>query len=251
MRRIKLVALLVMVTIFSMIFATTVLAGDINNSKLLPSDKVMVFEDGKKTATYTREMPVPEGLDLKCEGKCAIKLDNMSLVAEDQSVFSIYHKNSSRVLDVKEGTVYFGASDQTNTLVFLTPKGAAVSEQIMINASSSSRLLEGYVKVTDETSEVGVIRNGSMTLATRDESRHIKSGQSLILAQANLGAGGGQGGGTAGSANSGISGWWQSLSTTGKIGTAIAGASGLGITAAGINAASDDNKTRDASPSTP
>ncbi|MBS0014365.1 MAG: hypothetical protein KFF46_10380 [Desulfobacterales bacterium] len=238
---------LIMIIGLAMLFSGPVLAGDIQNSKLLPAERVTVFEDGKKIASYTKEMPVPEGLELRTEGKSAIKLDDISLVAEDQSRFSIDYRNNARVIDVKQGTVYFGASDATGTLVFLTPKGGAMSDQILLNASSDSRMLEGYVKVTEESSEVGVLQGGSMKLVTRDDQRMIKPGQSLMLAQADIGTNPAAAQGT--SSRRGLAAWWSSLSGAGKIGSVVAGGTMVGITAAGINAAADDDD--DASPSTP
>lgn len=237
---------LIIIIGLAMLFSGPVRAGDIQNSKLLPADRVTVFEDGKKIASYTKEMPVPEGLELRTEGKCAIKLDDISLVAEDQSRFSIDYRNNARVIDVQQGKVYFGASEATGTLVFLTPKGGAMSDQILLNTSSASPMLEGYVKVTEESSEVGVLQGGSMKLATRDDQRMIKPGQSLMLAQANIGTNPAAQGEAR---RQGLGAWWSSLSGAGKIGSVVAGGSMVGITAAGINAATDDDD--DASPSTP
>jgi hypothetical protein len=169
-------------------FSATVIAGDGDTSRLVPTDKVSVYKDGKKIAEYTKEMPVPEKVLLSCNGKCGIKLDDISLVGEDQSRFLIDSKLNNRYLGVEEGIVYFGISIMPRKIVFMTPKGAVSVNQVFIDASSSSKMLEGYIKVNENFSEIGVIEGGSLQLLTNDGQQLIKPGQRFILAQADIGA---------------------------------------------------------------
>lgn len=219
---------------------------DIKNSRLIPSDTVTVVQDGKIIAEYTYEMPVPEGVLLSCQSECALKLEDIIIVGEDQSQFSILSKDNEWFLNVKNGTVHYGILSGSKSLVFMTPKGAVSSKQVIITASNRN-LLEGYVKVESDSSEVGVVDGGSMLLATKDGLQMIKSGESFILAQADIGTG------TPGvedpdNNNEENFSWWQNLSTAGKIGVSAAGASAVAGSAYFIKERRDD---RDASPSLP
>jgi hypothetical protein len=167
-------------------FFTTVIAEEV--SRLVPTDKVTVFKDGKKIAEYTKEMPVPESVILSCNGKCGIKLDDISIVGEDQSRFLIDSAQNNRYLGVEEGLVYFGISTMPRKIVFMTPKGAVSANQVFIEASSNNRMVEGYIKVSDDISEIGVIDGGSLQLLTNDGQQLLKPGQRFILAQAEIGA---------------------------------------------------------------
>ena len=170
--------------LLSLVLAGSVLAGSVQNSRLLPTDKVVVYDAGRKVAEYTREMPVPKGLALSCIGKCAVKLADISLVAEDKSMFSIDSKNRSTYLGVNNGVVYFRISSMTGPIVFMTPKGAVSVNQLFFNASSGAKGLEGYLKVSENASEVGVIEGGNLQLLTKDGRELIKPGHRFILAQA-------------------------------------------------------------------
>ncbi len=173
--------------LFVLFFSTAVFADYIKNSKLLPTNKIIVLEDGKKVAEYSKEMPVPEGLLLSCVGKCAAKLENISFVADDQSRFSINTKGKTTYLGVEHGVVYFGVSSMPGSIVFMTPKGAVSANQLIMNASMDNPILEGYIKVTENSSEVGVIDGGSMQLLTNDGQILLSPGDHFILAQADIG----------------------------------------------------------------
>ena len=241
MKTARMTVLTIICFVMAPALSSPVLAGSMDNSRLIPAEKVAVFEDGEKVAEYTEEMPVPEGALLVATGKCAVKLDDVSFVAEDQSRFAIDSREDNRFLSVQKGTVYFGTAG-SGSLVFLTPRGAVSTEQVRLNASSDSRMVEGYVKVTDESSEVGVLDGGSMVLATRDGQQTLKSGQSMLLAQAGEQA-------QQSDQRPTPAGWWNSLSTVEKVGTAAVAAVGVGGIAYAIF--EDDDDEAAASPSSP
>lgn len=172
---------------FLLIVSGSAFAADIKNSRLMPEGKIVVSQEGKNIAEYSREMPVPEGALLTCQGKCAVKLDDMLLVAEDLSQFSIDMKNNQRILNVQKGIVYFGLSTMPRTVVFLTPDGAVSADRVFINASSGTNMLEGYVKGSARSSELGVLSGGSMPLMTSRGVKALKPGDRFVFAQADMG----------------------------------------------------------------
>jgi hypothetical protein len=139
-------------------------------------------------------MPVPEGALLTCEGKCAVRMDDMLLVAEDQSQFSVDIKSNQRILNVQKGTVYFGLSKMPRTVVFLSPDGVVSANQLFLNASADTNMLEGYVMTSEKSSEVGVLSGGSLPLKTSGGVKVLKPGNRFLLAQADM-SGGQQDGG--------------------------------------------------------
>ena len=164
-------------------------ASESDISRIIPTDKVNVFQDGKLIATLTQEAPLPTGVVLSCEGKCGIKLDDISLVAENKSLFSIERQGNTQIVNLQGGTVYFGMSKISGSVVFVTPKGAVSVNQVILDASTDRKMVEGYLKVDSNTSEIGVIEGGALTLLTRDDTKVLESGNRLILAQADIGAG--------------------------------------------------------------
>jgi len=109
------------------------------------------------------------------------------LVAKDQSLFSITTNNRSRTLFVQKGTVYFALSSTPYTLVFHTPDGVITTNEVMLKASSTNRLLKGYVYVEEGITRVGVLEGGSMLVTvTDDKPQLIAAGHELRLAQADI-----------------------------------------------------------------
>ena len=62
----------------------TVLA---DSDRIYPTKKVTLYRGDKIVGVYTKEAPLPEGSFISADGRCAIKLDDLYLVGEDQSVF--------------------------------------------------------------------------------------------------------------------------------------------------------------------
>jgi hypothetical protein len=170
------------------LYVTAVYADDFQGSRLVPENKIVIYQDGSKIGEFTKEAPCPKDLFLSCEGKCGIKLKNISLVAEDKSVFAIAATEDSQYLKVKKGILHFGLSELPKNLVFVTPKGAVSANQMLLNASTNNKILEGYVKVTDDSSEVGVIEGGYLHMLTQNGDKLVTPGNRLILAQADIGA---------------------------------------------------------------
>jgi len=179
--------MLVLMSALTFMIAATGFATDMNSARILPEGKVIVSWDGKTIAEYTKEMPVPEGALLTCEGKCAVRMDDILLVAEDQSRFSVDIKNNQRILNVQKGTVYFGLSKMPRTVVFRSPDGIVSADQVFLNASADANMLEGYVMTSEKSSEVGVLSGGSLPLMTSGGVKVLKPGNRFLLAQANMG----------------------------------------------------------------
>ena len=168
-------------------FASTTFASGLYVGRLIPKGKVTLFQGNQKVGEFSSEAPLPEGTLLSVQGECGVKMSDLYLVAIDKSLFSVKTDPDSRKLAVKTGTVYFALSSMPHILVFQTPDGVVTTHQILLNASSESALLKGYVSVTEDITKVGVLEGGSMLLSVGDgKTMRINAGQELRLAQAGL-----------------------------------------------------------------
>lgn len=156
--------------------------------RILPKGKVTLFHNNQKVGEFRSEAPLPENTFLSVQGECGVKLSHLYLVAMDQSLFSISTNNSSRKLFVQKGTVYFALSSTPYTLVFQTPNGVITTNEVMLKASSSNRLLKGYVYVEEGITRVGVLEGGAIlvTVADNDKPQMVTVGHELRLAQADI-----------------------------------------------------------------
>ena len=168
-------------------FASTTFASGLSVGRLIPKGKVTLFQGNQKVGEFSSEAPLPQGTLLSVRGECGVKMSDLYLVAIDKSLFSVTTNPDSRKLAVKTGTVYFALSAMPHALIFQTPDGVVTTHQVLLNASSESGLLQGYVSVTEDIAKVGVLEGGSMLLSVGDgKTMRINAGQELRLAQAGL-----------------------------------------------------------------
>ena len=171
-------------------FATVAYSSELNLARIMPTGTVSVFQGDQKVGEFSKEAPLPEGCLLSCKGKCGVKMDHLYFVATDGSRFSVIGKEDVRVLNIEKGTIYFILSALPKTLVFKTPHGTFTTDAVMLNVSTDGGFLQGYVSVTQEDTELGVIEGGSMSVSTVKGEKMIQPGNRIILAQATMGSGG-------------------------------------------------------------
>ena len=170
------------------IFAVLGLTASAEADRIYPTNKVYIHNGSQKTGIYTREAPLPEGAIISTDGRCAVKLDELFLVGEDQSVFSTNTSGYQRNLLVKEGTIYFKTSRLSRVITFITPDGHISVQRIRLNTALNDQSIIGYVSVEENQSELGVVQGGALDIITEDGQKTIKSGEKIILSQADMDA---------------------------------------------------------------
>ncbi|MCF8084617.1 MAG: hypothetical protein K9M96_16140 [Deltaproteobacteria bacterium] len=227
----------VMVVFAFLCFTAPGFAGSPFAGRILPTEKVDFFSDGKQVGQYTAEAPLPWDTRVVCKGRTGLEMDDMFLVFEDGTSFTLSQKNGSPVLNVQKGTAYFALPTLPKGLEFAIPQDTVVTEMMTLNAAATGgrQLLKGYVKAGKEASELGVIEGGSLMVDTAEGKRTIKSGERIILAQAKTAGGGGAGGGG------------TSVSTAAILGTIAGVGAAIGLSIASYNSRDDD----EGSPFTP
>jgi len=162
-------------------FSSTAFSAGLSTGRLIPDGKVSLYKGNQKIGEYRSEAPLPNDTLLSVQGQC----DNVYLVATDKSLFSIRTERYSRILTLERGTAYFALA--SNDLAFQTPGQMINTNKIILNASSDPSLLKGYISVENNTTKIGVLEGGSMSLTVNDGNPiMVKSGQELLLAQADL-----------------------------------------------------------------
>jgi hypothetical protein len=169
------------------VFSTSVLAANFDSARIMPGEKVSIYRGDRQVGELTAEAPFPDGALLACDGECAVRMDDFLLVGADKSLFSVTTEANSRELQVRNGTVYFALSKMSRSLVFVTPKGAVTVQQLILNAAADGGLLKGYVEVSGESSEIGVIEGGSVLVSTAAGETTIPSGNKIVIAQTDEG----------------------------------------------------------------
>jgi hypothetical protein len=163
-----------------LIFTTSGFAAYPSSARIIPSGKVSIIKDGTVVSQFSQEAPLPEGSLLRCEGKCAIKLGDVYMVADPGTVFSVESTATGHSLYVQQGTMYYSMTESSRPISFNTPAGNATTGEIALNDSD----LKGYVRVAGNKSEVGVIGGGTMTLETESGELTVASGKKITMTAA-------------------------------------------------------------------
>jgi hypothetical protein len=167
-------------------FIATQALGAMGTGRILPSGQVKVYRGDQLVSVLSEEAPLPEGVLLAPEGQCGMRLDNLFLVADDGSQFSIAGSRAGRELAVRQGTLYFAMSGTTGPLAFHTPDGVVTTLRMILKASTAGGLLKGYVDAAPDGTRIGVLEGGTLVVMTPEGEQTIESGRQITLAQANL-----------------------------------------------------------------
>jgi hypothetical protein len=161
----------------------------LKSARIYPTGKITIYSGNQRVGEFNKEAPFPEGFLIAADGKCGVKMEDIYLVAEDKSLFSVATSANLRKLLIKEGTLHFAVSKMSHSLSFITPSGSLAVLDILLNAATDSPQLKGYVSVKQKSSELGIIKGGSMIVSTQQGEMMIASGQRLILTQADMDVG--------------------------------------------------------------
>jgi len=147
-------------------------------ARIIPSGTVSVIQDGQVVSQFSQETPLPEGSLLRCEDKCTINLGDTYMVVDPGTEFSITPGSESTALYVKFGTVYYSINELSRPIQITTPSGDATTGDLTMTDSE----LRGYVRVSGNETEIGVIGGGTMMLATASGDMAVTPGNAVTIA---------------------------------------------------------------------
>lgn len=152
-------------------------------ARIVPTTKVSIIKDGKVIGELSQEAPLPEGAILRCETRCAVKLDDVYMVAEPGTIFSVSPMANRHDVLVQQGNIYYLLNESSRPLHFDTPAGEATIRDF----SMTDGELRGNVRVAGNYTEIGVIGGGTMMVATDSTEMAITSGKKLTMTLADSG----------------------------------------------------------------
>jgi hypothetical protein len=164
-------------------------SSELKSARIYPTGKITIYSGNQRVGEFNKEAPFPEGFLIEADGKCGVRMNDIYLVAEDRSLFSVVTSANLRRLLIKKGTLYFAVSGMSRSLNFITPFGTLAVLDILLNAATDSPQLKGYVSIKQNGSEIGIIEGGSMIVSTQQGDMMIESGQQITLAQADMDVG--------------------------------------------------------------
>jgi hypothetical protein len=149
-----------------------------NSARVIPTGKVSIIKDGKVVGEFSKEAPLPEGSMLRCEDKCAVKLDDTYMVVDPGTEFSVTPAAGHTELYAKEGTVYYAMNESSSPLRIDTPNGEAATGDLTMTDSQ----VRGYVRVSGNETEIGVIGGGTMMMETASGEMAVAPGNAITIA---------------------------------------------------------------------
>ncbi len=190
----------ILVVFLSFAMVTAGFSAGANSARIIPSGKVSIIRDGKVVGEFSQEAPLPEGSLLRCEAQCTVRLDDVYMVVEPGTEFSVTSTTNHHDLYVQEGTVYYSQSESSRPLQFSTPAGDATTGELTMTESE----LKGYVRATETVTEIGVIGGGTMILETISGDMAVTPGNAITLAAAGSETSGAAADGTASEETGGL-----------------------------------------------
>ena len=177
-KRKKTLMLKVFVVLLSLAMTTAGFSTNGGPARIIPSGTVSVIQDGQVVSQFSQETPLPEGVLLRCEDKCTINLGDTYMVVDPGTEFSVSQGANSTALYVKTGTVYFAINEASNPIQITTPSGDATTGDLTMTDNE----VRGYVRVTGNETEIGVIGGGTMMVETTSGEMAITPGNAVTTA---------------------------------------------------------------------
>ena len=168
----------VLVVFMSIAMTTVGFSARTNSARVIPTGKVSIIKDGKVVGEFSQEAPLLEGSMLRCEDKCAVKLDDTYMVVDPGTEFSVTPAAGHTELYAKEGTVYYAMNESSSPLQIDTPNGEAATGDLTMTDSQ----IRGYVRVSGNETEIGVIGGGTMMMETASGEMAIAPGNAITIA---------------------------------------------------------------------
>lgn len=153
---------------------------------------ISVYKGGELASKLSGQNPIEDGSLLVCDGKCMIKSEGISLIAEDNAQIAVTNEADLFKLYVKEGRVDYIISSNVRKIAFHTPQGTYTVAEVVFNASSQS-VVKGSVVVDSEGATEITVTEGRMIFATADGMKTVDANNKIVLAVAPGGAGLGAG----------------------------------------------------------
>jgi hypothetical protein len=187
--------------VFMSIAMTTVgFSASTNGARVIPTGKVTIIKDGRVVGEFSKEAPLLEGSLLRCEDQCAVKLDDTYMVVAPETEFSVTPGAGHTELYAKEGTVYYAMNESSSPLQIDTPNGEVTTGDLIMTDSE----VRGYVRVSGNETEIGVIGGGTMMMETASGEMAVTPGNAITLAAAGSETSGAAADGTASEETGGL-----------------------------------------------
>jgi hypothetical protein len=177
-KRKKTLPLKVFVVLLSLAMTSTGFSANAGSARITPSGTVSIIENGQVVGQFSQETPLPEGSLLRCEDKCTINMGDTYMVVNPGTEFSVTTAAGSTALYVKIGTVYYSIKESSRQIQITTPSGIATTGDLTMTDSE----LRGYVQVSGNETEIGVIGGGTMMLQTASGDMAVTPGNAVTIA---------------------------------------------------------------------
>jgi hypothetical protein len=151
---------------------------------LVPQGSVKLLASG---TVVDKEMPAPAGTLMACNGQCYIEANGLQLMGSDKTVFAVHEENDKFIVMVQEGNVEFALSANAKPVEFKTPFDNVDAKPHMVPTSADA-VVRGNLQVTKERAVLS-LSQGSLELTNSEGQKLIHAGNTLVMAQAEIGGG--------------------------------------------------------------
>jgi len=149
---------------------------DTHIGRIYPENRADIFKNGNKVGEFRSEAPLPNGLLVSCRGKCTVKTDWLTLVADDGAKFSITTDQFRRELYIKEGSLIFVLSALRESDILRTP-----CLQAPLSPVQGNNKLKGKLVVSSVSTEISLLEGRPLAILRPQGEVRIKPGETAAF----------------------------------------------------------------------
>ena len=147
---------------------------------------INVMNDQDQVATkLSGQNPIEDGALLVCDGKCMLKSQGISVIADDKSKIAVENEADLFKLYVKEGKVDYIINSNARKIAFVTPQGSYTVAEVIFNADTGS-VVKGSVVVSEEGETEISVQEGRLVFTTAEGTHTVDANHKIVLAQATI-----------------------------------------------------------------
>lgn len=146
---------------------------------------ISVYKENTLITKLSGQNPIEDGTLLMCDGKCMLKSEGISVIAEDKSKIAVKNDTDTFRLYVKEGVLDYVINSNARKIAFYTPQGTYSVAEVVFNASSTP-VVKGRVIVDQDGKTEISVTEGRLVFATSGGMKTVDTNHKIVLAQAQV-----------------------------------------------------------------
>jgi len=162
--------------VLAALLASPLMAGTFSSPRLIPEGTVTLAHSG---AVLDREVPVPDGMLMRGNGRCLIEGDGMQIITADKTVFALRDEIGRSCVTILQGAIEFTLRPDAKPAEWALPFDT-VQARPAPSPGGSAGVVRGTLDVTPDNA-VLTVTHGGLEISKAGERKLVPSGDGITL----------------------------------------------------------------------